>query len=75
LRDFLEEPVKDHASFDATLGVEDEDDFGESGVVEEGFYDGVAVSYVLGRVGEVALDETLEDVEDDAIAEGKGRVS
>jgi hypothetical protein len=49
--------------------VEDEDYFGEFGVVEVGLYDSVAVSDVLGCVGEVALDEALEDVEEDAVSE------
>jgi hypothetical protein len=49
--------------------VEDEDNFGEGGVVEVGFYDAVAVANVLGCVGEVALDEALEDVEEDAVSE------
>jgi hypothetical protein len=66
----LQKPVEDHAAFDAALGVQDEDDFGESGVVEVGLYDAVAVSDVLGGIGEVALDETLDDVEDYAVSEG-----
>lgn len=37
-------------------------------LVEGGFYDPVAVAYVLGCVGEVALDEALEDVEDYTIS-------
>jgi hypothetical protein len=50
--------------------VEDEDYFGEGGVVEVGLYDAVAVANVLGCVGEVALDEALEDVEDNAVSRG-----
>jgi hypothetical protein len=48
--------------------VQDEDYFGERGVVEVGLYDTVAVADVLGCVGEVALDEALEDVEEDAVS-------
>ena len=50
--------------------MEDEDYFGEGGVVEVGLYDAVAVANVLGCVGEVALDEALEDVEDNAVSRG-----
>ena len=48
--------------------MEDEDYFGEGGVVEVGLYDAVAVANVLSCVGEVALDEALEDVEEDAVS-------
>jgi hypothetical protein len=48
--------------------VEDEDYFGEGGVVEIGLYDAIAVANVLGCVGEIALDEALEDVEEDAVS-------
>jgi hypothetical protein len=44
------------------------------GIVESGFEDAVAGADVECRVVEVALDETLEDVEDDAVS-GDGRVS
>ena len=50
--------------------MEDEDYFGEGGVVEVGLYDAVAVANVLSCVGEVALDEALEDVEEDAVSGG-----
>ena len=50
--------------------MEDENYFGEGGVVEVGLYDAVAVANVLGCVGEVALDEALEDVEDNAVSRG-----
>ena len=52
--------------------MEDEDYFGETGVVEVRLYDAVAVANVLGCVGEIALDEALEDVEEDAVS-GLGR--
>ena len=39
-------------------------------LVECGFYDPVAVAYVLSCVGEVALDEALEHVEDYAVSGG-----
>jgi hypothetical protein len=52
--------------------VEDEDYFGEAGVVEVGLYDAIAVANVLGCVGEIALDEALEDVEEDAVSRGEG---
>ena len=50
--------------------MEDEDYFGEGGIVEVGLYDAVAVANVLGCVSEVALDEALEDVEDNAVSRG-----
>ena len=50
--------------------MEDENYFGEGGVVEVGLYDAIAVANVLGCVGEIALDEALEDVEDNAVSRG-----
>ena len=49
--------------------MEDEDYFGETGVVEVRLYDAVAVANVLSCVGEITLDEALEDVEEDAVSE------
>jgi hypothetical protein len=52
--------------------VQDEDYFGELGIVESLLYDSVAVADVLGCVVEVSLDEALEDVEEDAVSRGEG---
>ena len=68
LRDFLEEPVEDHTAFDAALGVQDEDHFGEVGLVEGGFNDAVATSNVGGCIGEVSLDKALDHVEENAVS-------
>jgi len=50
--------------------VEDEDYFGQGGTVEGFFYDGVAGADVVGCVVEIALDEALEDVEEDSVSWG-----
>jgi len=68
LGNFLKEPVEDHPAFDAALTVQDEDYFGELGIVESLLYDNVAVADVLGCVIEISLDEALEDVEEDAVS-------
>ena len=64
---FLEEPVDYHAAFDSALAVEDEDYLGVLFIVELLFDDFVTIADVLGCVVEVALDKTLEGVEEDAI--------
>lgn len=68
LRHFLQQPIEDHATFNAALGVQDEDYLGQGGLVERSFDDGVASADVGCCVGEVALDKALEDVEDYAVA-------
>ncbi len=68
LREFLEEPIDDHAAFDAALRMQDEDDFGEVRLVESFLDDLVAVSDVLGCVGEVTLDQALDYIEKDAVS-------
>ena len=65
---FLQEPVDDHAAFDAALGMQDENHFCEVWLIKLGLDDGVARTDVVGCVGEVALDEALKNVEKDAIA-------
>ena len=51
--------------------MQDEDDFSEIGVVDVGLYDAVAISDVLRCVGEVALDEALEYVKENAVSVGE----
>jgi hypothetical protein len=64
----LQQPVDDHPAFDAALAVQDKDDFGELGVIECGFDDAVAVADVLGCVVEVALNQALDYVKEDAVS-------
>jgi hypothetical protein len=68
LREFLEEPIEDHAAFDGALRMQDEDDFGEVRLVESFFDDLVTVSDVLGCVGEITLDQALDYIEKDTIS-------
>jgi hypothetical protein len=64
----LEEPVDYHAAFDSALAVKDEDYFGVLFIVELLFDNFVAIADVLSCVVEVALDKTLESVEEDSVA-------
>src|SRR4030095_13076327 len=59
-----EQPVQDHTALDSPLAVEDAADFCEVRVSKGLLDEHVAVAYVLSRVGEVSLDETLDNVED-----------
>ena len=52
---FLQEPVDDHTTFNATLAVKNEDYFVEIGVVERFFYYLVAVADIVCGEVEVAL--------------------
>lgn len=63
LWNFLQEPVKDHAAFDAALGVQDKDNLGEVRLVEKFFDDDVAGADVESGVSKVALYEALDYIE------------
>lgn len=65
-----EEPIEDETAFYGALAVEEKDYFCVGGGVEGGFQVGVGEADAGGGVGEVALDEALEEVEDDAGAVG-----
>ena len=53
---FGEKPVDDQTTFDATLTMKDEDDLFYACVLK-GFFDtSVGFTYILGGIGEVALD-------------------
>lgn len=64
--------VDDCGTFDATLAVENEDNLFEGGGLEGLFEDEAAGANVGGAVAEVALDEALDEVEEDAFAVGMG---
>lgn len=62
----VEEPVDDEAALDATLGVQNED-YAHVGIVLERSLDrGVGVADVLGVEAEGALNEALNEIEEDA---------
>src|SRR6185437_1533847 len=61
LRNFLQEPIDDHSSFDSTLGMQDENYFGKIRVVKSIFDDAVAGPDVGCCVVEVSLNEALND--------------
>lgn len=68
LRDLLKKPIYDEPPFDATLGMKDEDYFGEIRFVECGFDDRVTGTDVNICVCEVSLDETLNYVEQNSVS-------
>ena len=62
LRDFLKEPINDHATFYPTLAMEDEYDLCVSWFVELFLDDCIAVSDVSSGIVKVTLDETLDHI-------------
>lgn len=69
LRDFLQEPIDNHATFDTALAMENEDYFCKMGFVER-FFDGfIAVSDIVGSIVKVALNEALDYIKEYAVAE------
>jgi hypothetical protein len=55
-RHFSEKPIDNQATLDAALTMKDENDLFDAGV-EKGFFDtSVGFTYILGGIGEVALD-------------------
>lgn len=66
LRELLQKPVQNQTTLHSALGVQEENDLGVARVVELGFDDAIADADVTGRVAEVALDETFEDVKEEA---------
>lgn len=67
LRDFLQKPVDHHATFDASLTVENEDDFGEIRPVQQLLNRQMTVSDILCRVVKIALYQALDDIEEYSI--------
>lgn len=80
---FLQNPIHDQAAFDPALGMEDEDNFGDVGIVQFLLHNPIANPGITSGVIQVTLDEAFNDVKDEPIrfvvdsddgtAEGEGQ--
>ena len=64
MRHFVKKPVKNHATFDSTLRVQDKDNPLHAFLVKCLFHKYVTGPNIVGRVTKAALDEALYNVED-----------
>lgn len=66
LRQFLQKPVENKATLDTSLRMQDKDHLGVLWVVERFLDNSIAHSYIVGRVSQVPLDETFDNVKEDS---------
>lgn len=63
----LQNPIHHQAALDPSLGMQDEDDLSDLGVVQFLLHNPIANPGATGSIDEVALDEAFNDVEDDPV--------
>lgn len=71
LRHLLEEPIKNHASLDASLAVQYQDHLAVLRIVQLLLDSGVAQTHVVCCVAKSALHKTLYDIKNDSITVGQ----